>query len=285
MQDPTTFSTDLLNLVLPTRYQLIAPNAATRVSREFSGFSHEATGYLGLPLLVLLVVAAVRLWDDLRVRVTSVTGGVDAPAVAGAVAAHRQRAVLRIPLPWLALGKLPLLKHVLPGRLTVFVWLAVAVVVAIVIARATRLAPRPAARWLLAVGTSLILLLPAPLRPGAVHHTGLLPELAEPPHQVRRNGARRTIFRQWRRGRSDGVGRRGRLRPTDARGLRLRAATQRRNLFRAGAIAAHLHHVRDSTARRLAGGARRRSGRRSPPTSKTPTYATSSSDPLSTGSR
>jgi hypothetical protein len=81
------------------------------------------------------------------------------------------------------LGKLPLLKHVLPGRFTVFVWLAVAVVVAIVIARATRLAPRPAARWLLAVGASLILLLPAPLarapfttpvffRTWASHHIG-----------------------------------------------------------------------------------------------------------------
>jgi hypothetical protein len=76
---------------------------------------------------------------------------------------HIGKAPLHIPLPWLALGKLPLLKHVLPGRFTVFVWLAVAVVVAIVIARATRLPPRPATAWLLAVGASLALLLPAPL--------------------------------------------------------------------------------------------------------------------------
>ena len=162
VQDPTTFSTDLLNLVLPTRFQLIAPNAATRVSGEFSGFAHEATGYLGLPLLVLLVVVAVRLWDDLRVRVTSVTAVLMILLSLGPWL-HIGNAVLPIPLPWLALGKLPLLTHVLPGRLTLFVWLAVAVVVAIVIARATHLAPRPAARRLLAVGASLILLLPAPL--------------------------------------------------------------------------------------------------------------------------
>ena len=162
VQDPTTFSTDLLNLVLPTRYQLVAPAAATRMSDAFSGFYHEATGYLGLPLLVLLVVVSVRLWDDLRIRVASITGVVILVLSLGPWL-HIGKAPLHIPLPWLALGKLPLLTDVLPGRLTVFVWLAVAVVVAIVIARAIRLAPRPAARWLLTVGASLILLLPAPL--------------------------------------------------------------------------------------------------------------------------
>jgi hypothetical protein len=162
VQDPVTFSTDLLNLVLPTRYQLIAPAAATRLSSEFSGFPHEATGYLGLPLLVLLAVVTVRHWDDLRVRVASVTAALMLVLSLGPWL-HIGKAPLHIPLPWLALGKLPLLKHVLPGRFTVFVWLAVAVVVAIVIARATRLPPRPAAPCLLAVGASLALLLPAPL--------------------------------------------------------------------------------------------------------------------------
>jgi hypothetical protein len=182
VQDPTTFSTDLLNLVLPTRYQLIAPAAATRMSDEFSGFYHEATGYLSLPLLILLVVVTIRLWDDLRVRVASITGALILVLSLGPWL-HIGKAPLHIPLPWLALGKLPLLKHVLPGRFTVFVWLAVAVIVAILIARATRLAPRPAARRLLAVCASLIMLLPAPLtrapfatpaffRTWASHHIG-----------------------------------------------------------------------------------------------------------------
>lgn len=167
VQDPRQFSTDLLNLVVPTPYQLIAPDAATRVSHEFGGgMYHEATGYLGLPLLILLCVVAVRHWADVRIRVASCTGalllvfslgpwlhlgpddGKDAPSV---------------PLPWLPLGKLPLLEHVLPGRFTLYTWLAVAVIVAIVVARATRLAPRPAVRRLLAVGAALVLILPAPL--------------------------------------------------------------------------------------------------------------------------
>ncbi len=37
VQDTARFSTDLLNLVLPTRYQLFVPEAATRISHQFSG--------------------------------------------------------------------------------------------------------------------------------------------------------------------------------------------------------------------------------------------------------
>jgi hypothetical protein len=162
VQNPTTFSTDLLNLVLPTPYQLIAPAAATRASQDFSGFYHEATAYLGVPLLILFVVATVLLWSDARIRVASITGALILVLSLGPWL-HIGTKALPVPLPWLVLGKLPLLKHVLPVRFTVFVWLAVAVVIAVVIARATRLAPRPAATWLLAVGVSLVLLIPAPL--------------------------------------------------------------------------------------------------------------------------
>lgn len=182
VQHPETFSTDLLNVVLPTPYQLIAPRAAKEVSREFSGLYHEATAYLGLPLLVLLVVAAVRLWDDLRVRIASVTGALLLLLSLGPWL-HIGTEKLPVPLPWLPIGKLPLLQHVLPGRFTLYVWLAVAVIIAIVIKRATRLAPGPAARWLLVVAAAIVFILPAPLgrqpfytpdffRNWASHHIG-----------------------------------------------------------------------------------------------------------------
>ena len=182
VQDPKTYSTDLLNLILPTPYQLVAPDAATRVSHEFSGLYHEATGYLGLPLLVLLVVVAIRQWDDIRIRVASVTGALLFVLSLGPWL-HVGKQALHVPLPWLLFAKLPLFKHVLPGRFTLFTWLAVAVIVAIVVGRATRLAPRPAAQWLLAVVAGLVVILPAPLermpaftppyfREWASHHIG-----------------------------------------------------------------------------------------------------------------
>ncbi|WP_293002937.1 hypothetical protein [Mycobacterium sp.] len=162
VQNSATFSTNLANAILPTPHQLIAPPWATRISGEFSGLSHEATAYLGVPLLMLIVVAAVRYWADERIRIAAVTGALILVLSLGPWL-HIGSAALRVPLPWLAVGKLPLLQHALPGRLTLFVWLAVAILVATVIARAGRLAPRRATQWRVAVGLSLTLLLPAPL--------------------------------------------------------------------------------------------------------------------------
>ena len=69
VQDLETFSTDLLNVVVPTQYQLFSPEFATDISDSFSGLYHEATGYLGVPLLVLAIVAVGSRWSDLRMRV------------------------------------------------------------------------------------------------------------------------------------------------------------------------------------------------------------------------
>ncbi|OBK95291.1 hypothetical protein A5645_13195 [Mycobacterium asiaticum] len=162
VQDPKIFSTDLLNLVLPTPYQLIAPDAATDVSEKFSGLYHEATGYLGLPLIVLIVVVAIRQWGDLRVRIATITGALILVLSLGPEL-HVGNNAWHIPLPWLLFAKLPLLKHLLPGRFTLFVWLAVAVVIAITVQRATKLDPRNRARWLVATAAALVVILPAPL--------------------------------------------------------------------------------------------------------------------------
>ncbi|OBK20278.1 hypothetical protein [Mycobacterium asiaticum] len=162
VQDPNIFSTDLLNLVLPTPYQLITPDAATDVSEKFSGLYHEATGYLGLPLIVLIVVVAIRQWGDLRVRIATITGALILVLSLGPEL-HVGNNALHIPLPWWLFAKLPLLKHLLPGRFTLFVWLAVAVVIAITVQRATKLAPRKRAQWLVAIAAALVVILPAPL--------------------------------------------------------------------------------------------------------------------------
>ncbi len=162
VQDTARFSTDLLNLVLPTRYQLIAPEAATRVSHEFSGLYHEATAYVGLPLLVILLAVVALRWADLRIRVAGLM------AVAMFVLSLGQ--TLRVggvttdlPLPWLPISLLPLLEHAIPGRLTLFMWLAIAVIVAVVVGELGARRPAYAAPRLVVLGLALALAVPAPL--------------------------------------------------------------------------------------------------------------------------
>jgi hypothetical protein len=163
VQDPARFSTDLLNLILPTPYQAIAPDFATEVSRDFSGLFHEATGYLGLPLLAVLVIVAIFRWSDTRIRTATLTGLVLLILSFGP-RLNVGGGDTGIPMPWLPLASLPLLEHVLPARLTQFVWLAVAGVVAIVVTETLRRPFEAAAPRLIAIGVALVLIMPAPLR-------------------------------------------------------------------------------------------------------------------------
>ncbi|HEX5588990.1 MAG TPA: hypothetical protein VFX65_01705 [Candidatus Limnocylindrales bacterium] len=162
VQDPGRFSTDLLNLVVPTPYQLIAPDGVTGLSRDFSGLYHEATAYLGIPLLVLLAVVAARRWSDPRIRTATVTGlallvlSLGPRLVVGTTATG-------IPMPWLPFQSLPLLEHVLPARFTLFTWLAVAAIVAIVVSEAGRMRLDAALPRFVAVAIALVVILPAPL--------------------------------------------------------------------------------------------------------------------------
>ncbi|MBI3746431.1 MAG: hypothetical protein HY264_07925 [Chloroflexi bacterium] len=161
VQDSGLFSTDLLNLFLPTPYQLIAPAAATDISSRFSGLYHEATAYLGLPLLVLLVVVAIERWHDRPVRVATITGFI---LLVLSLGPHLTLGAepTSIPLPWLPFTSLPILEHVLPGRLTLFVWLAVAGVVAMTVEEA-RSRGRAGLPRLFGVAVALAVILPTPL--------------------------------------------------------------------------------------------------------------------------
>jgi hypothetical protein len=162
VQDVEIFSSDLLNLVLPTPYQLIAPDAATRLSRDFSGLFHEAGAYVGLVLLVLLVAIVARRWSDARVRVAGSMAALMFLVSLGPTL-HIAGVSTGWPLPWWPLSHLPLLEHALPGRLTMFMWLAIGGIVAIAVDGALRRPARSALPRLVALGAAVALCLPAPL--------------------------------------------------------------------------------------------------------------------------
>jgi len=161
VQDTTVYSTDLLNVFLPTPYQLLAPSIVTETSRQFSGLYHEATAYIGLPLLLVLGWFAAARWQDRRVRAATVMGLVLLVLSLGPEL-YVAGQPWNVPMPWLPFGNLPLVEHVLAGRLTLFMWLAVAGLVAMAIDHAAALDVRSASLRLTAIGFALVFVLPAP---------------------------------------------------------------------------------------------------------------------------
>jgi hypothetical protein len=121
-----TYVSDLANFVIPTVAQLISPQSAVNISSHFSGNASEWDAYLGIPLLLLLVVATIRFWGIPIVRTAGIVALVIAICSLGAdlhVAGHQ----LSVPLPWWIPAHLPVLENVLPARLMIYVYLAAAI--------------------------------------------------------------------------------------------------------------------------------------------------------------
>ena len=103
--------------------------------------------------MILLVVVA-RRWADLRIRVAGLM------AAAMLVPVARPDAAVGgvdtgLPLPWLPMSLLPLLEHAIPGRLTLYMWLAIATIVAVVVGELVARRPASAAPRLAVLGLAL----------------------------------------------------------------------------------------------------------------------------------
>lgn len=163
------FSTDLLNLVIPTSYQLFAPPEATRISSDFSRLFHEADGYLGLPLIVTLAVIVTLGRRDIRVR-TAAIGGLVALLLSMGGHLFVGGTATGIPLPWGLVERLPILEDVVASRFIIFTWLAVAILVGFGLDRAMRGSLRQVGPPLAVIALALVIVVPAPLpsRPMAI---------------------------------------------------------------------------------------------------------------------
>jgi hypothetical protein len=157
---PAVYSTDLLNFVVPNQFQALAPPQAVLLSSHFSGLPQEATAYLGLPLILLLAYTVGRFWDRLTVRGAGIVGVIVAILSMGPQVTIAGQATT-IPLPWSLVARLPLLADILPNRLTVFMYLCVAVLVAAFVdGLVTRWRWQTSVPGILLLALSLVFLLP-----------------------------------------------------------------------------------------------------------------------------
>ncbi len=130
IQPPDIAVSDLFTFVTPTPLQAFGPDFAVRESLTFTGNAVEVSGYLGVPLLVLLAA----IW--FRRRADPLVGLFGPLFVAVAVLSlgprlHVAGRTTGIPMPWVVFEQLPLLGSALPSRLSLFGVLAVAMVFAV----------------------------------------------------------------------------------------------------------------------------------------------------------
>jgi hypothetical protein len=134
---PEQFSTDPLNLVIPTQITALGGDAFASLSSDFTGNASEQYAYLALPTLVILAWLLIDRRSRGQAKLLLAIAGAAALASFGPYL-HLGNLSTDIPLPWWPLTHAPLLKFALPARMMLYAWLAVSVAVAIWLASARK---------------------------------------------------------------------------------------------------------------------------------------------------
>ena len=159
IQETSRNGSDLYSFVVPTRIMAVTPAAALQVSGRFVGRVGELNGYLGIPLVGLLVFTVVRWWRSGVVRVAFVTGLVMLVLSMGE-RLHVGGRILDVPLPWAAMRSLPLVESAIPTRFMLIANLFFGLLLAIFVDQARRWAIGGRLLAMVLVGAALVALLP-----------------------------------------------------------------------------------------------------------------------------
>jgi hypothetical protein len=126
LNDPDPYSTDVANLVVPTR--LVSLGNALDLSKHFPGNDAERGAYLGIPVLVAIAWFAWRRRDRIARYLLALLALAFLVSLGSSLWIGGHRIVT---LPWEWVSRLPLFNNVLPVRFSLFLALAAAVVVAL----------------------------------------------------------------------------------------------------------------------------------------------------------
>lgn len=160
----TKFSTDLVNLLVPTEISRLGCHVFGDIAARFTGNIAEQTAYLGLPLFIAIFFAAS---TNLRKRWMAPLLIVLLASFVlslGPVLQINGR-VSQILLPWEIINRLPVIRQALPGRLTLYAWLAISVLIGTWLASRDESGKRSLTRYC-AAAISIIFLLPNPAKYG-----------------------------------------------------------------------------------------------------------------------
>jgi hypothetical protein len=113
------FKNDLSGFVVPSSYLLFHTAGSAAEALRYQGQLPEYLGYLGWPLIVVLVVGAVRFWRRLPVRACAVTCAVLLIFSLGGTLLASGHEHHWLKLPWYWLQSLPVLSAALPDRFSI----------------------------------------------------------------------------------------------------------------------------------------------------------------------
>ena len=127
---PSLYSADLLNLVVPERFNWLGSFAPMRaISDHFPGFWIEHGGCFGPPLLAVAAAWGRRNWPAPAARIAVLSFAAIAIAMLGPALLIGGRPIL--PMPWMLATRAPLIANALPDRFAMYGFLVLAIIAAL----------------------------------------------------------------------------------------------------------------------------------------------------------
>jgi hypothetical protein len=113
------FKNDLSGLVTPSSLMLFHTTGSAAAAASFQGQLPEYLAYLGIPLIIVLVAAAVRFWRIPVVRALAVAWVVTEVLSLGGTLLAAGHEYEGVKLPWYWVQGLPLLASLIPDRFSI----------------------------------------------------------------------------------------------------------------------------------------------------------------------
>lgn len=135
IQSIPTYSADPINFFFPTVATALGHVAAAPLIQRITGNPSEQGAYLGLPLILIVIAYARESWGERRARAITLSTCCLVLFSLGPVL-HIDGINTGIPLPWVLVKSLPLIKSALPIRFTLYIALCVAIIVSAWITKA-----------------------------------------------------------------------------------------------------------------------------------------------------
>jgi hypothetical protein len=172
------FHSYLYGFVTPSGGLLFRTSASAAIAARYPEPMPEYLAYLGWPLLIVALAAAVAFWRDPKVRLTALTFAILELFTLGAVSPRHGISYPATLLPWHWLQGLPVQSQVLPDRFAILADGAAAALLAFALDRARLLASRTKRRRLigaLAITVAVLAVLPLVPRPVPAEAVGQAP--------------------------------------------------------------------------------------------------------------
>ena len=116
---PDFFKNDLSSFVVPSPYLLFHTSGSAAAALRYQGLLPEYLGYLGWPLIIVLLLAAIAAWRRLPARAAAAAFVVLTVFSLGGTLLFGGHEHHAIKLPWYWLEALPLLNAALPDRFSI----------------------------------------------------------------------------------------------------------------------------------------------------------------------